>query len=134
MGVRMAPKLEPAPAGLDRDTVVYMAKVAEYAERYEDMMAYTKQIPKVVPSGDDVTDEERNLISISFKNVMSLRRGAVRTALQMAKTIPEDPSIKPWVSDCNEQCEYFKNTEAKALYELIQEVSEEIVSFFTKGP
>jgi len=99
------------------------------------MMKYTKQILKLVESGDDVTDEERNLISISYKNVMSSRRSAVRTAVPLIRDIPEDPTIpKEWQQAFLEEGNAFKNKNASELYDLIKEVSQEIVSFFTKGP
>lgn len=127
-------KLEPSPTGLSREQVVHMAKVAEDADRHEDMMRYTKQILKLVENGDDVTDEERNLISISYKNVMSSRRSAVRTAQQMIQCISDEQVQPDWEASYQEEGKAFKNKNAEELYSLIDEVSKEIVAFFTKGP
>jgi len=130
-------KLEPSPLGLSREAVVHMAKIAEDADRHEDMMRYTKQILKLVENGDDVTDEERNLISISYKNVMSARRSAVRTASQMIQCIESEPVIvdhPDWESGFHDAGSEFKTKNANELYDLIHEVSQEIVAFFTKGP
>lgn len=54
---------------------VYMARLAEQMERFEDMVDYMK---KVVDLTKDLKDEERNLLSVSFKNVVGQRRTAWR--------------------------------------------------------
>jgi 14-3-3 protein epsilon len=56
---------------------VYMAKLAEQAERYDEMVSYMKA---VVESGSecDLTLEERNLLSVAYKNVVGARRASLR--------------------------------------------------------
>ncbi|KAJ2235569.1 Growth-regulating factor 12 [Coemansia sp. RSA 485] len=61
--------------GLDRDTLVYMAKLAEQAERYDEMVKYMKAVAKL---GSDLTVEERNLLSVAYKNVIGSRRASWR--------------------------------------------------------
>ncbi|KAF9081676.1 hypothetical protein BGX23_000573 [Mortierella sp. AD031] len=57
------------------DIAVYMAKVAEQAERYDEMVSHMKDITKHhVP----LTQEERNLLSVAFKNLIGARRAAWR--------------------------------------------------------
>ncbi|KAK3844038.1 MAG: 14-3-3 domain-containing protein [Linnemannia gamsii] len=59
----------------ERETNVYMAKVAEQAERYDEMVSHMKDITKHhVP----LTLEERNLLSVAFKNLIGARRAAWR--------------------------------------------------------
>jgi len=60
----------------DRDTNVYMAKVAEQAERYEEMVEYMKKVAE--EATDELTVEERNLLSVAYKNVVGGRRGSWR--------------------------------------------------------
>lgn len=55
--------------------LVDMAKLAEQAERYDDMVKYMKQLTCM---GDKLTDEQRNLLSVAFKNVVGARRSAWR--------------------------------------------------------
>lgn len=55
--------------------LVDMAKLAEQAERYDDMVKYMKDLTK---KGDKLTDEQRNLLSVAFKNVVGARRSAWR--------------------------------------------------------
>ncbi|KAJ2962069.1 hypothetical protein NQZ79_g2721 [Umbelopsis isabellina] len=59
----------------DRDQTVYLAKLAEQAERYDEMVTYMKEVAKV---GDDLTVEERNLLSVAYKNVIGARRASWR--------------------------------------------------------
>jgi len=61
---------------VDRQTNVYMAKVAEQAERYEEMVEYMKKVAE--EAEDELTVEERNLLSVAYKNVVGGRRGSWR--------------------------------------------------------
>lgn len=55
--------------------LVEMAKLAEQAERYDDMVNYMKELTK---KADKLSDEQRNLLSVAFKNVVGARRSAWR--------------------------------------------------------
>jgi len=59
----------------DREDKVYMAKLAEQAERYDEMKEYMK---KVAQAGVDLSVEERNLLSVAYKNVIGARRASWR--------------------------------------------------------
>jgi 14-3-3 protein epsilon len=60
---------------VDRDTLVYKAKLAEQAERFDDMVQDMKDVAKQ-PS--ELTVEERNLLSVAYKNVIGSRRASWR--------------------------------------------------------
>ncbi|XP_022782563.1 14-3-3 protein beta/alpha-B-like [Stylophora pistillata] len=56
--------------------LVAMAKLAEQAERYDDMVEH---MTKLVESTKEVlSDEQRNLLSVAYKNVVGARRSAWR--------------------------------------------------------
>merc|ERR1712151_1271021 len=56
---------------------IFLARVAEQAERFEDMV---DQLEKVMQEkGADVSSDERNLLSVAFKNLISSKRAACRT-------------------------------------------------------
>lgn len=55
--------------------LVEMAKLAEQAERYDDMVKFMKEL---TVKADKLTDEQRNLLSVAFKNVVGARRSAWR--------------------------------------------------------
>ena len=61
----------------DKDNV-YMAKLAEQAERYEEMVEYMKSVANTTDMGDDLSLEERNLLSVAYKNVVGARRASLR--------------------------------------------------------
>lgn len=62
-------------AGQDRDDLVQRAKLSEQAERYDDMAAAMK---KVTERGEELSNEERNLLSVAYKNVVGARRSSWR--------------------------------------------------------
>merc|ERR1712023_403153 len=53
-----------------------MAKLAEQAERYDEMVEYMKTVAQ--EAHDDLTLEERNLLSVAYKNVVGARRASLR--------------------------------------------------------
>jgi len=55
---------------------VYMAKLAEQAERYEEMVEYMKMVAESCT--EDLSLEERNLLSVAYKNVVGARRASLR--------------------------------------------------------
>jgi hypothetical protein len=59
----------------NREELIYMAKLTEQTERFEDMVSYIK---KVVESGTELNVEERNLLSVAYKNSIGGRRTAWR--------------------------------------------------------
>jgi hypothetical protein len=71
------------PADQQRKALVHIARTAEGAERYEDMARYMRALVEwVVKDKDDLTVEERNLLSVAFKNVIGARRASHRTLNQ----------------------------------------------------
>merc|ERR1711920_21930 len=56
---------------------IFLARVAEQAERFEDMVDFLSKV--LDEKGGDVTADERNLLSVAFKNLISSKRAACRT-------------------------------------------------------
>jgi 14-3-3 protein epsilon len=56
---------------------IFLARVAEQAERYEDMVDYLKPVLDV--KGAALSADERNLLSVAFKSLISSKRTAWRT-------------------------------------------------------
>ena len=56
---------------------IFLARVAEQAERFEDMVDQLEQV--MAAKGADVSSDERNLLSVAFKNLISSKRAACRT-------------------------------------------------------
>ena len=53
-----------------------VAKVAEQSEQYDDMIALLK--PYIESKQDDLDFEERNILSVAYKNAVGMRRIAWR--------------------------------------------------------
>jgi 14-3-3 protein epsilon len=58
------------------DDNTYMAKLAEQAERYDEMVEYMKTVAQ--SASGDLSLEERNLLSVAYKNVVGARRASLR--------------------------------------------------------
>jgi len=58
-----------------REELLFVAKLAEQAERYDEMKASMKN---VVDNAPKLNREERNLLSVAFKNVIGVRRASWR--------------------------------------------------------
>lgn len=54
-----------------------MVRVAEQAERFDDMFNFLKEVIQIKDS--DFSSEERNLLSVGFKNLIGANRTAIRT-------------------------------------------------------
>ncbi|XWS29995.1 hypothetical protein CRYUN_Cryun24cG0080000 [Craigia yunnanensis] len=59
----------------ERENFVYVAKLAEQAERYDEMVDAMKNVAKL---DVELTVEERNLLSVGYKNVIGARRASWR--------------------------------------------------------
>jgi len=59
----------------NRDKAVYFAKLAEQAERYDEM---AEQMEVVGTLPEELSVEERNLLSVAYKNAVGSRRAAWR--------------------------------------------------------
>ena len=59
----------------DKEEQIQKAKLAEQAERYDDMAACMKTVTE---TGAELSNEERNLLSVAYKNVVGARRSSWR--------------------------------------------------------
>ena len=61
---------------MSREDNLYMAKICEQTERFEDMVSYMKLV--VSDGANDLSIEERNLLSVAYKNAIGPHRTAWR--------------------------------------------------------
>jgi len=72
--------LEKFGTDLSPDKLLSLARIAETAERYEDMCDFTSQLViKRCKATEELNVEERNLLSVAFKNVVGSKRASWRT-------------------------------------------------------
>nr|GMD93963.1 14-3-3 protein 10 [Ipomoea batatas] len=78
----MAAALE---GNLSREQYVYLAKLAEQAERYEEMVQFMDKLVLGSTPAAELTVEERNLLSVAYKNVI----GSLRAAWRIVSSIEQ---------------------------------------------
>lgn len=60
----------------------YMARISEQVERYQEMVEHIKYVASHPKEGQEhviLTKDERSLLSVAYKNVVSCRRGSWRS-------------------------------------------------------
>lgn len=94
----------------DKETLIQRAKLAEQAERYDDMAAAMKEVTKM--EEEALTTEERNLLSVAYKNIV----GAKRSSWRVISSIEQKATDKEALA-----MEYRKKIEQE-LHEVCNEV------------
>mmetsp|Transcript_28992 Transcript_28992/g.79545 ORF Transcript_28992/g.79545 Transcript_28992/m.79545 type:complete len:248 (+) Transcript_28992:91-834(+) len=84
----------------DRDTLVYKAKLAEQAERFDEMVTDMKEVAK---QPIELSVEERNLLSVAYKNVIGSRRASWRVVTSIEQK--GDPEKSQVVKDYKQKIE-----------------------------
>jgi|ERR1711865_61413 len=120
--------LSPDPSSLNREDALYMAKLAEQAERYDDMVNYMRRIVDLKIPANKLSVEERNLLSVGYKNMMSVRRTAWRTVQQYHEKNHEESNHEMAAQDLK-----YSNHISQEVFALINEVVSEIVTVYVDG-
>lgn len=102
---------------LSREDSIYLAKLTEQAERYEEMVENMKN---VASAGQELSVEERNLLSVAYKNVIGGRRASWR----IVSSIEQKEESK---ENSEHQVELIKNYRTKIESELTN-ISSDILS------
>lgn len=63
-------------AEYNKDSLIQRAKLAEQAERYDDMASAMKEVTK--NEAEPLSTEERNLLSVAYKNIVGAKRSSWR--------------------------------------------------------
>jgi 14-3-3 protein beta/theta/zeta len=96
----------------DHEELVQKAKLAEQAERYDDMATSMK---KVTEMGIELSNEERNLLSVAYKNVVGARRSSWRVISSIEQKTEGHERKQAMVKEYKEKVE-------KELREICQDV------------
>ncbi|NWW43035.1 1433S protein, partial [Pedionomus torquatus] len=99
-----------------RNHQVQKAKLAEQAERYEDMADFMKA---VVEHGDELSNEERNLLSVAYKNVVGCQRSAWRVISSIEHKTEEGDDKAQLVNEYREKGERELNGVCKNVLALL---------------
>mmetsp|Transcript_13321 Transcript_13321/g.23433 ORF Transcript_13321/g.23433 Transcript_13321/m.23433 type:complete len:177 (+) Transcript_13321:80-610(+) len=95
----------------DRELALYAAKLSEQAERYSDMVAEMKKIAAGAIE-QELSVEERNLLSVAYKNLVGARRASWRI-LQSVEQTEDDRKTA-----ADNTLEAYKGAQDKAMGEL----------------
>lgn len=94
-----------------------MARLAEQSERYEDMITY---MTRVANMGSELSVEERNLLSVAFKNAVGARRSAWRAIVNMmSKDAAESSPFLPGINGYKAKVEAELNAKCEEILNLI---------------
>lgn len=84
---------------------VYLAMLAEQCNRFEEMIEFLEEMLK--SRTGDLNSDERNLLSIAYKNAVSTRRSALRTvmAYEMKEKKKETSTFLPYIQEYRKKIE-----------------------------
>lgn len=66
-----------------RETLLVKARLAEQAERFDDMVVVMRRLAQLPDLDSELTPEERNLLSVAYKSKVGLRRTSWRSVLAL---------------------------------------------------
>merc|ERR1712038_1938782 len=95
-------KINSKMADDQKSEYVQQAKLAEQAERYDDMADFMK---KVTETGVELTNEERNLLSVAYKNVVGSRRSSWRVISSVEQKTEQDDKRHGMCTEYREKVE-----------------------------
>ncbi|KAK0144889.1 14-3-3 protein gamma [Merluccius polli] len=75
----------------DREQLIQRARLAEQAERYDDMAAAMKQVTEL---NEPLSNDDRNLLSVAYKNVVGARRSSWRVTSSIEQRAVTDGNEK----------------------------------------
>jgi len=103
-----------------RETLVYLARLAEGAERYDDMARIMKDLVLLTDSMSvDLNSNERNLLSVAYKNVIGSRRMSWRQICEPQEEQP-DPRFDVFVDQFKDKVASEIDTICAELLDLLE--------------
>ena len=97
----------------------FMARVAEQAERFDDMVEFLNKM--ITEKAGNLSNEERNLLSVGFKNLISSPRSALRQIQAIATNQnAKYASFEPVLMDYKKEVEGDLQAKCKRVIEIIQ--------------
>ena len=97
---------------------IFLARVAEQAERFEDMVDFLEEV--LVAKGGSVNPDERNLLSVAFKNLISSKRAACRTIAAIEQN-PKYSKFSSALADYKQKIEDQLTGDCERVVDMIQQ-------------
>lgn len=101
-------------ADMQKNDLIVLARVAETAERYEDMC---KVLHQMIKKDAKLSVEERNLLSVAYKNVVGSRRASWRTIQNEASAEDSEGLMKTY----RKQIEHELDSICKEVIDLLKD-------------
>lgn len=86
----------------DREKLNHFARLAEQAERYDDMAF---QMKAVTETGFELSNEERNLLSVAYKNLVSAKRSSWRIISSIEQKVKDHEKKQQMAKEYRETIE-----------------------------
>jgi len=115
-----------------REANVYQAVLAEQTERYEEMVEAMKKVAAATKTEGELTVEERNLLSVAYKNVVGSRRAAWRI-LSSLKQKEQSKGNEPHVKRIDEYKGKIEKELLDICSEIIKSLDEQLVPSSTSS-
>ncbi|XP_075261979.1 14-3-3-like protein 2 [Convolutriloba macropyga] len=90
---------------MSREELVQKAKIAEQAERYDDMAESMKKVTELLAESELLSTDERNLLSVAYKNVVGSRRASWRVISSIEQKHNADPKKTDLAKEYREKIE-----------------------------
>ncbi|XP_002123759.2 14-3-3 protein epsilon-like [Ciona intestinalis] len=101
----------------EREDLVYKAKLAEQAERYDEMVESMQAVAKLEV---ELSVEERNLLSVAYKNVIGARRASWRIISSIEQKEDDKQKSNEMTQNYKKQVEKELNEICNAILTLIE--------------
>ena len=102
---------------------IYLAMLAEQCNRFEEMVTFLEEM--LSTRDKDLNSDERNLLSIAYKNSVSSRRTALRTitAYETKEKKKETSTFLPYIQEYKKKVEEELTTKCKNVIKMIDRKS-----------
>jgi len=116
-----------------RESNVYQAVLAEQTERYEEMVAAMKNVAHSSTKEGELSVEERNLLSVAYKNVVGSRRAAWRI-LSSLRQKEQSKGNEDHVKKIDEYKQKIENELGNICNEILALLNDHLIPSSTSGP
>lgn len=113
----------------EREQQVYLARLAEQAERYDEMVEAMKKVAKLHV---ELTVEERNLLSVAYKNIIGSRRASWRI-LSLIEQKEEGKGHEQNVKSIKEYRQKVEDELAKICKDILVVIDEHLIPSSSSG-
>jgi len=113
----------------NRESDVYLAKLAEQAERFEEMVSAMK---KVAGLNLELTVEERNLLSVAYKNVIGARRASWRIISSIEQK-EENKGNENHIKRIKEYRQKVEKELTEVCYDILSVLDGNLINYATTG-